>query len=246
MLKLKNTAVILTGVLALTAVAPLAASAQTTSIESISEHTTSKTQQQIEINSPSDYIHWLKGQAGAEETLEQFSKLSEADQDKFIKYLNDVEVQKQVLKAFASEQDVKLYGGDIVVSHKKGDASSSRVTPMAQNYTVHDSSYGRFMGVNVSELMSTVTYRVEGARGSQKITAVLSGIGLVVHNYNPLVDISVSSESPYTSADRQYAYIVNYFKHSYRGTGGMTYGTIKHTLSGDTQGREGRLISEIL
>ncbi|ADO59825.1 hypothetical protein [Paenibacillus polymyxa] len=243
---MKKTAIILTGALALMAVAPMAASAQTTSIEPTTEQSTSK--QQIEINSPSDYVKWLKGQAGAEETLEQFSKLSESDQDKFVKYLNDVDVQKQVVKAFGSEKDVSLFGGDIVVSHKEDAPSkdtSSKVTPQAMNYTVSDSSKGTFLGITVSELRSTVTYRVSGTPGNQQIE-VLSGGGMVVRNYNPIIGITVNQERPYTSADRQYAYQVNYFAHDFKGTWGLTYGTVKHTLSGDTQGREVRLISETL
>ncbi|WP_149095700.1 hypothetical protein [Paenibacillus terrae] len=240
MLKLKNTAVILTGVLALTAVAPLAASAAPTAGIEVNDQSSV---QQIEINSPSDYIAWLKGQDGAETTLEQFDKLSESDQEKFVKYLNDLEVQKQVLKAFDSEQDVALYGGDIVVSHKED--APSKVTPQAMNYTVADSSKGTFLGITVSELRSTVTYRVSGTPGNQQIE-VLSGSGQVVRNYNPIIGITVSSERPYTSGDRQYAYQVNYFAHDFKGTWGLTYGTVKHTLSGDTQGREVRLISETL
>ncbi|MNW56325.1 hypothetical protein D3C74_340350 [compost metagenome] len=60
-LKMNKTPLILTSALALMAVAPITASAQQTNIEPTTEQTTSNTQL-TEINSPQDYIAWLKGQ----------------------------------------------------------------------------------------------------------------------------------------------------------------------------------------
>ncbi|QNR65256.1 hypothetical protein IAQ67_15190 [Paenibacillus peoriae] len=68
---MKKTPIILTSALALMAVAPIAASAQQTNIEPTTEQTTSNTQS-TEINSPQDYIAWLKSQDGAAGQLDDW------------------------------------------------------------------------------------------------------------------------------------------------------------------------------
>ncbi|MGG1615844.1 hypothetical protein ACIFQM_12570 [Paenibacillus sp. NRS-1782] len=196
MLKLKSTAVILTGVLALTAVAPLAASAQSTSIEPTTEQNTQTT----EINSPQDYIAWLKGQ-DAGETAQQFSDLSQADQEKFVKYINEPEINKTILNAIATSNGdkVSLNGGDITVKNEQ-TVTPSKVSPQAKDYAVSQRATATVLGVDIVILRERVEYRVEGTPSNQRISQVLNGGGTIERYLVPMGRMDVKDDKGYVNS----------------------------------------------
>jgi len=199
MKQLKNTAIILTGVLALTAVAPIAASAQS-SIEPTTEQTISNAQQ-IEINSPQDYINWLKGQDGAEDAAQKFSDLSQADQEKFVKYINDPEINKTIMNAIAPSNGdkVTLYGGDITVKNEQ-TITPSKVSPQAKDYAVSQRATATVLGVDVVKLRERVEYRVEGTPSNQRVTQVLNGSGTVERYLVPMGRMDVKDDKGYVNS----------------------------------------------
>ncbi|NMP11539.1 hypothetical protein [Paenibacillus polymyxa] len=255
MKNLKNTFVILTGVLALTAVAPLAASAAPSS-EINANIKQDVSESLVGINTPQDYISWLKDQdksistsssQDSSEVIKQFSQLSTSDQEKFIKYINDPEVNKAFFNAMASSEDVSLYGGDIKVEHNKGaNETNSKVSPQSINYTVSGYSTGSFLGVKLSELRTDLTYTVGGTSQSNlTVTQLLGSKANVTYNYNPTVKIEALSMNPYIRFDKKAAVTTgNYNFNFIHEKLGLEYGTIIHHMEGDVYGRKEKFYVE--
>lgn len=235
MLRLNKTAVILTGVLALTAIAPVAAlAAPVTGIEVIEQSST----QQTEINSPSEYIRWLKGQAGAEDAAQKFSDLSEADQEKFVKYINDPEINKTIMNAIATSNGdkISLNGGDISVNHEQ-TVIPSKVSPQAADYAVQQRATSTVMGIEVVQVRERVEYRVAGIPSNQRVTEVLNGGGVVDRYLIPLGRMDVKDDKGYVNSGglaTQRSVFTTSFVHP---KFGVVVATNNFTVYGNVQGQ---------
>ncbi|MDQ0047014.1 hypothetical protein J2T18_001286 [Paenibacillus polymyxa] len=236
MKKLKNTAIILTGVLALTAVAPLAASATpSTGIE-----TNDQSIHEVEINSPSDYIKWLKGKDGAEETLQQFSDLSESDQDKFVKYINDPEINKTLVDAMATSngEKVSLYGGDVTVTATQEQSKPVKISPQVADYAVSQRATSTILGVDVVQVSERVEYRVEGTSSNQRVSQVLNGGGTINRYWVPMGRMDVKDDKGYVNSSGKLAVQRSVFTTSFvHPKLGATIGTNTFVIYGNVKGQ---------
>lgn len=239
MKKLKNTAIIFTGVLALTAVAPIAASAAPTGIESTDEQTTSNAQQSVEINSPSDYLNWLKGQDGAEEAAQQFSDLSQADQEKFVKYINDPEINKKIMNAIAtSNRDkISLNSGDITVRHERS-VTPAKISPQTKDYSVRQRATSNVLGIEVVQVSERVEYRVTGASSNQRVSEILNGGGVVDRYLIPMGRMDVKDDKGYVNSNSSLAVQRSVFTTSFvHPKFGLVMATNSFTVYGNVQGQ---------
>ncbi|KTS84425.1 hypothetical protein NS115_03565 [Paenibacillus jamilae] len=199
MLKMKKTAVILTGVLSLTALAPAAALAAPATDVEVNQQSV----QQTEINTPTDYISWLKGQEGAEDAAQKFSDMSQSDQEKFIKYINDPEVIKTITNAIATskgDDKISLNGGDITVRTEQTVTPSRVVSPQAKDYAVQQRATSTIMGIEVVQVRERVEYRVEGTPSTQRVTEVLNGGGVVDKYWVPMGRMDVKDDKGYVNS----------------------------------------------
>lgn len=233
MKQLKNT-IILTGVLALTAIAPLSASATPNTEIEVKEQLAP-----VEINSPGDYIAWLKGQDGAEKSLEQFSELSESDQERFCEYINDPAVNQALMGALAassSGEEVSLYRGDIVARQEKS-ITPGEISLRAADYSVHQEATSTILGVDVVQISERVEYRVEGTPGNQKVTKILNGGGTIDKYWVPMGKMDVKDDTGYVNAAGKLAVqrsvFTTYFVHPKLGA---TIGTNNFTVYGNVKG----------
>jgi hypothetical protein len=234
MKKLKDTIIILTGILALTSIAPLSVSATpTTGIEVNKQFS-----QQVEVKSAGDYIAWLKGQDGSKEILDQFTMLSESDQEKFVEYINDPIVNETLMDAMASSNDekVSLYGGDIIARQSQSIALGD-ISILAADYAVSQRAVSTILGIDVVEISERVEYRVQGTPGNQKVTSIINGGGTIERYWVPLGKMDVKDDKGYIHASDTLAVQRSVFTtHFVHPKLGATIGTNTFTVYGNVKG----------
>ncbi|WP_313637969.1 hypothetical protein [Paenibacillus sp.] len=234
MKKLKDTIIILTGILALTAIAPLSASATpTTEIEVNKQFS-----QQVEVKSAGDYIAWLKGQDGSKEILDQFTMLSESDQEKFVEYINDPIINKTLMDVMASSngEEVSLYGGDIVARQSQSIALGD-ISIRAADYEVSQKATSTILGIDVVEISERVEYRVQGTPGNQKVASITNGGGSIDRYWVPLGKMEVKDDKGYVNASETLAVQRSVFTtHFVHPKLGATIGTNTFIVYGNVKG----------
>jgi hypothetical protein len=179
----------------------------------------------------------LKGQDGSEKTLEQFSKLSESEQEKFIEYINDPAVNKELLDAMASSkgEKVSLYGGDIVVRQKS--ITPGEISIRQADYVVYQVATSTVFGVDVVQIRESVEYRVKGTPGNQTISEILNGGGRVDKYWVPLGKMDVKDDKGYVSSGNravQHSVFTTSFVHPKLG---LTVNTNDLTVYGNIKGQ---------
>lgn len=188
-----------------------------------------------EINTPDDYVFWLKGQDGSEKTLEQFSELSESEQVKFVEYINSPKINTELLDAMSKNEKVVLYGGDIVVEHK---SATSDISMFAADYAVSQRAVATVLGVDLAQIRERVEYRVTGTPGNQKVEKILNGGGIVDHYWVPFGKMEVKDDQGYVSANGKRAVQRSTFTSSFvHPKFGLTMGTREFTIYGNVNGQ---------
>lgn len=148
------------------------------------------------IETPNDYIMWFEKEIEKNENIEQkdalkqFKQLSKEQQNKFISYLNNEELLKEVIDAFNNNESKTMYDGDIVIEVEMTELVVQK-EDMMQFSELLQANYKKwvtFLGVNIFEVTAWVRYNHDG----EKVTSILGSNHLVSRNYNPLLDHSWS------------------------------------------------------
>ncbi|MDP9675216.1 hypothetical protein J2W97_001199 [Paenibacillus jamilae] len=205
--------------------------------------------QDLSINTPEDYINYLKSNNkglsvqnnnDSSVVLEQFTKLSKEDQQKFVDYMNNPEAIKAIFNAMQSGKDADLYNGDIKVRVTQKEPEHA-ITPFAAVYKPYAETVASTLGVNIITTQVYVQYRVSGG----KITEIINGGGLVTRNWFPVVNISIKEDKPYINSDKSRAYETAYFTWNFiHSSLGAVVGVGTHTIWGFTDGSHGSSFSK--
>ncbi|MNW45997.1 hypothetical protein D3C74_232740 [compost metagenome] len=171
-------------------------------------------QDSLTINTPEDYINYLKNNNkglnslndnDSSTILEQFTSLPKEDQQKFVDYMNDPDVIKSIFNGIQSGKDSDLYNGDIKVRVDQDKENST--TPFATEYTPYSEIVVSTFGINIITTKVYIHYRVSEG----KVTDILNGGGTVTRNWFPVVNVTIQEDKPYINSDKRSAYQTAYF-----------------------------------
>ncbi|MEC0184432.1 hypothetical protein P4H61_23390 [Paenibacillus peoriae] len=172
-------------------------------------------QDSLTINTPEDYINYLKNNNkglnslndnDSSAILKQFTSLSKEDQQKFVNYMNDPDAIKSIFNGIKSGKDSDLYNGDIKVRVDQNKQEHS-TAPLAAEYTHYSETVVSTFGINIITTQVYIHYRVSGG----KVTEILNGGGVVTRNWFPVVNVTIKEEKPYINSDKRSAYQTAYF-----------------------------------
>jgi hypothetical protein len=198
-------------------------------------------QDSLSINTPEDYINYLKANNkelnsqndnDSSVILEQFTNLSQEEQQKFVNYMNDPEAIKSIFNVIQSGKDSDLYNGDIKVRVNQNKQAHS-TTPFATEYTPHAETVVSTFGINIITTQVYIHYRVSAG----KVTEILNGGGVVTRKWVPLVNITIKEEKPHINSDKRSAYQTAYFTWNFTHPSlEEVIGTGTHTIWGYADG----------
>ncbi len=191
-----------------------------------------------EINTPKDYINYLKSKVDASiapnevrsstQVLHQFTSLSSQNQQKFVDYLNNPDVIKFILDNQGA--NAAGFGGDVKVT--VNSHNNEEISLAANKYYRENEATSTVLGIDIIKSKVYIEWEVEDS----KITKILNSGGLVTRNWWPFVDIKVTNDKPYIS--NNVAYQTSYFAWNFvHSKLGALIGTVTHKIWGYHDGR---------
>jgi hypothetical protein len=169
---------------------------------------------------PQDYIDTLNklGKSNPEmlKTKERFIELPAEKKQRFMKYMTDPVVLKEILQAMCSQsKKVELYGGDIVVTNTEtteeieaseyiepkdfSDVLTSFLieeavaAPVVKDYKVTHQQEVKVLGLNINSVYNWVLYK---SKNNKEVTQIISG-GSYAHAAAPFYIIDKITEERY-------------------------------------------------
>lgn len=158
------------------------------------------------------------------EALEEFEKLSNEDQEKFIESLKDPEMFNENLEVQVEET---IQEEPILLDSSANFVYSRAATTYR---TTHTSRYYlKLLNVTTATYRHELVYRRSGGRAIE----ILANTGVVENSLNPMVVTGLSSKSSYISGGRAYGFVdFHYNIGPFEGMS-MQIGNLHHKLVGD-------------
>lgn len=166
--------------------------------------------------------------SGNPESLEEFKKLSNEDQEEFIESLKDPEMFNENLEVEVEEtvkEEPMLPNLDSNLAYSR--AATTYRTTLTSRYHM------KILNVNITTYRHELVY----SRSGGKATKILANTGVVERSINPMVATGLSSKSSYISNGRAYGTTDFYYNIGpFKGMS-IQIGNLHHKLVGDGQGK---------
>lgn len=191
------------------------------------------------VTTPDDYVHYLKTQPNSADIVAQFEALSATDQQKYVKYITDPVLMKQMFDAALSGKPTTLANGDIKVNqgiqtipHHSGGSIGTMET-VRDVYHDFDSVV---LGINTFKYRVTLTYLVGGTSNANlQVKKAISGNGVLLFSRIPGLSMSFTKDIPYVTNNKAVFRVNCVWELAYSGSG-ASFGTDIVTINGYPDG----------
>lgn len=199
----------------------------------------------VHISSTEDYKNWVASRANVRNSnnsevqtfLNEFDKLTEAEQNLFVSYVTDSDLILEVLNSlFISNSSVKLQNGDVIISNTNDFDNEEKVVVSRtgiQNRIGTGSKSVSVLGLKVFEYSGEIRYSHDGS----SIKTISHANNWISTNWIPLVSFSWDDESTYgvgTTVAHHIEYCTWSFVHEKLG---LTYGAHQVEITGSVKNK---------
>ncbi|SDK21460.1 hypothetical protein [Sediminibacillus albus] len=169
--------------------------------------------------------------APAQEVLQKFKELPKEKQKKFVEYLNDPELMKEIMESINElkpGESLKLKGGDVTVS---SSINKSNFSTMSTRWDIwHEWTHSQF-GLDIMRLRAEAAYTANSSR----VTGMIDGRGNVERELTAFTTLTKIRDEEFTNLGL--AYGGAYYSYNIRfPNGGIQAGTVTHHVFGDEDG----------
>lgn len=191
------------------------------------------------ITTPAQYVEYLKTQPNSAASVAQFNSLSAADQQKYVSYVTDSELMKQVFDATLSGKPTVLKGGDIKINQNHIGLPPTTGGSIGTLETVRNVQHdfeSIILGMNAFTYRVTLTYSVGGTSNANlQVKKAISGNGVLLFSRIPGLSMSFTKDFPYVTNNTAVFRVNCVWDLAYSGSG-ASFGTDIVTMKGFPDG----------